>query len=334
MRGPGRGRVTALDHIGVAVKDPRQRLPFWADLLGMELARTEDVPTEGVRTWFLEMGESHLELLEPTSETSPIAKHLEKRGEGIAHMALRVDDLDAMVARLAARGVNLLPPGVRQGAGGAKVAFLHPKDTGGVLVELSQHGADGHGHGQGHGAGLEEFGLHGHGHEHGTHGHLHDHEHGHVHDDDEDEHDHDHDFEDEPPFGPGTVAVLYLREPRERLFGVLRQLDPIGCALEGIDLESWDGWVNQWARGDEGPITPSLQFFPLARVEKILADSDTADLPSFTRRFEERTGRPLVEAFGFDVDEYDEDGDDDDEDDDDDLGLRDDDGGRNGDGRR
>lgn len=309
-----RGVVTGLDHIGVAVRDPRQRLPFWVDLLGMELERTEDVPSEGVRTWFIDLGEgTHIELLEPTGETSPIAKHIEKRGEGIAHIALRVDDLDAVVARLASRGVSPLPPGVRPGAGGAKVAFLHPKDAGGVLVELSEHPA------------------------------LHDASWLRARDaaerdaypgggaDDEDEEHAAAMDDDEPPFGPGTVAVLYLRDPRERLFGVVRQLDEVGCALEGIDLDTWEPWVSQWARGEEGPITPSLLFFPLARVEKILADGDTADLPSFTRRFEERTGRPLAEAFGFEIEHGElglyEDDDDDDQDEDDDRGG-------NGHGRR
>lgn len=266
------GNVLGLDHLGVACKDPKERCTLWADLLGLPLERIEDVKSEGVRTWFLDMGGGHIELLEPTSDESPIARHIEKRGEGIAHMALRVDDLDAILARLARRGIEPLPPGVRPGAGGTKVAFLHPKATGGVLLELCEHGAGG-----AHGT-LEEV--------------------EHWGGDDEDD-----GYEIEEPFGAGTIAVLYLREPRSQVFGVLRQLDPVGVGIEGVDLESWDSWVSQWARGEEGPLTPSLAFYPLARVEKVVADSDTPDLPSFTRRFEERTGRPLAEAFGMSLEE-------------------------------
>lgn len=259
------GQVIGLDHLGVAVKDPRERLTLWADLLGLPLEKVEDVASEGVRTWFLEVGGSHVELLEPLGENSPITKHLEKRGEGIAHMALRVDSIEAMLARLASKGIQPLPPGVRTGAGGAKVAFLHPKDTGGILLELCER------------------------------------EHAEEYDEDFDD-----EFDDDEPFGPGTVAVLYLRDPRERIFGVIRQLDPVGVALEGVDLDMWDQWIAQWTRGEEGPLAPSLQFFPLARLEKILADGDGPEVPSFTRQFEERTGHPLAEAFGFDLDDEDE----------------------------
>lgn len=264
------GHVLGLDHLGVAVSDPRSRLSIWADLLGLPLDKVEAVPSEGVRTWFLDMGGGHLELLEPTSEASPIARHIATRGEGIAHLALRVDDLDAMLARFSARGIEPLPPGVRQGAGGTKVAFIHPKETGGVLLELCEHPLPEE---------IEEV---------------------------EDEEDDDLFVE---PFGPGTIAVLYLRDPREQIFGVVRQLDVVGVAMDGIDLNAWDQWVGQWARGEEGPIAPSVQFFPLGRVERILADGDGPDVPSYTRRFEERTGRPLADAFGFDDDDDDEDDD-------------------------
>jgi methylmalonyl-CoA/ethylmalonyl-CoA epimerase len=256
-----KGHVLGLDHLGVACRDPKERCILWADLLGLPLERIEDVKTEGVRTWFLDMGGGHLELLEPTSDESPVAKQIEKRGEGIAHMALRVDDIDAVLARLAARGIEPLPPGIRPGAGGAKVAFLHPKATGGVLLELCEREQD---------EAFAEF-------------------------EDDDE------FEE--PFGPGTIGIAYLREPREVVFGVVRQLDPVGIAMEGLDVQAWESWVGQWARGNDGPVAPSLQFFPLARLEKILADADTPDLPSFTRRFEERTGRALAEAFGMAIEE-------------------------------
>jgi hypothetical protein len=90
--------------------------------------------------------------------------------------------------------------------------------------------------------------------------------------------------------------VLYANEPRARLVGVVRSLDAVGVALAGLDLDAWDDWVAQWSRGERGPLTPSLQFFPLGRVEKLQADEDAPDLPSFGRRFAERTGIALTEA--------------------------------------
>lgn len=269
------GQILGLDHLGVASKDPKARMGLWADLLGLPLEKVEDVESEGVRTWFLDMGGGHLELLEPTSENSPIAKHIEKRGEGIAHLALRVDGMDALLARLAAKGIVSLPPGVRTGAGGAKVCFLHPKETGGVLLELRERDDLGH-------PDLDDEDVFDAG----------------SFDDDDDDMD--------EPFGEGTIAVLYLREPKERLFGVIHQLDSVGIAFEGVDLDSFESWVNQWTRGEDGPIAPSLQFFPMHRLEKAQADSDLADLPSFTRRFEDRTGHALAEAFGLDIDEDDD----------------------------
>ena len=136
------GRVLGIDHLGVACKDPNQRMKLWKDFLGLPLEKVEEVASEKVRTYFVNACGVHIELLEPTADDSPVAKTIEKRGEGIAHMALRVDDIEAVLGKLAANGIEPLPPGVRQGAGGAKVAFVHPKHTGGILLELcerSQH---------------------------------------------------------------------------------------------------------------------------------------------------------------------------------------------------
>ncbi len=247
-----KGRVLGLDHVGIAVRDPRQRLPLWAEALGLPLDRAEVVPTEGVRTWFLDFGGGHIELLEPLSGDSPVARALEKRGEGIHHLCLAVDDIAAALARLAAHGIEAIGGGARPGAGGCRVAFLHPKDTGGVLLELSERppGAKGNA--------IEAADAH--------------------------------------PFATGTLAVLYVKEPRARMIGAVRSLDGVGVALLGLDLDAWDDWVAQWARRERGPLTPSLQFFPLARVEKLQADDDAPDLPSFGRQFTERTGVPLLDA--------------------------------------
>ena len=130
--------MTRLDHLGIAVARIEDALPFWRDLLGLELEKIEVVPTEQVRVAFLRAGDAHVELLEPTSPDSPIAKALEKRGPGIHHVCLQVDDVAAHMAALAKASKPAMDDAPRPGAGGCQVTFLHPRLTGGVLVELSQ----------------------------------------------------------------------------------------------------------------------------------------------------------------------------------------------------
>jgi len=127
-----------LDHIGIAVGDLAQALAFYRDALGLEIEPPEEVASQRVRAHFVPVGESTLELLEPTSPDSPIAKYAEKRGPGIHHIALRVDDLHAVLDRLKARGIRLIDNEPRIGAEGALIAFVHPASTHGVLVELKQ----------------------------------------------------------------------------------------------------------------------------------------------------------------------------------------------------
>ncbi len=127
-----------LDHIGIAVADLEAALAFYRDALGLEIQPAEDVPSQKVRVHFAPVGESSLELLEATAEDSPIARFIAKRGPGIHHLTLRVDDLGAALAELRARGVRLIDESPRRGAEGALVAFIHPASTGGVLVELKQ----------------------------------------------------------------------------------------------------------------------------------------------------------------------------------------------------
>jgi LAO/AO transport system kinase len=129
-----------LDHVGVAVRRLDDRLPLWRDLLGLPLAGVEEVPGEGVRVAFLPAGRARVELVEPSGQDSPMARQIERRGEGIHHLCLEVPDLDAAIGRLRAAGVALAGEGGRSGAEGAKVAFLHPRGTGGVLVELRSRG--------------------------------------------------------------------------------------------------------------------------------------------------------------------------------------------------
>jgi methylmalonyl-CoA epimerase len=126
-----------IDHIGIAVNSLAEAVPVWTALLGENPAGEEEVPAEGVRVAFFGRGPGRVELLEPTGDDSPIARHLARRGAGVHHVCLAVDDLRSALARAEAAGLELLPPGVRKGAGSREVAFLHPRSAGGVLIELS-----------------------------------------------------------------------------------------------------------------------------------------------------------------------------------------------------
>ncbi|MBQ6910095.1 MAG: methylmalonyl-CoA epimerase [Synergistaceae bacterium] len=129
-----------IDHIGIAVKNIDEALKFWQDTLGVKCTGVEEVADQKVKTAFLPLKDSELELLEPTEPDSPIAKFMEKnngRG-GMHHVALRVENLEAALADLKAKGVRLIDEKPRKGAGGALIAFIHPAATGGVLLELSQ----------------------------------------------------------------------------------------------------------------------------------------------------------------------------------------------------
>lgn len=127
-----------INHIGIAVNNIENALPFYRDMLGMSFEGTEEVAEQKVRVAFLQVGESRIELLEPTAPDSPVAKFLEKNGEGIHHLAYEVDDIKTALADLKQKGVRLIDESPRQGAHGAKIAFLHPRASGGVLTELCQ----------------------------------------------------------------------------------------------------------------------------------------------------------------------------------------------------
>ena len=130
-----------LDHVGIAVKDLSTALAFYRDALGLEIEAPEEVLSQRVRAHFVPVGESKLELLEATAPDSAIAKYIEKRGPGLHHITLRVDDIRAALAQLRARGARLVDEEPRPGAEGALIAFVHPTATGGVLVELKQSAA-------------------------------------------------------------------------------------------------------------------------------------------------------------------------------------------------
>jgi methylmalonyl-CoA/ethylmalonyl-CoA epimerase len=129
-----------LDHIGIAVANVEEALAFYRDALGLEIEAPEDVATQRVRAHFIPAGEAALELLEATAPDSPIAKFVEKRGPGLHHITLRVEDIRAALAQLKARGVRLIDDEPRPGAHGSLVAFIHPSSAHGVLVELKQAG--------------------------------------------------------------------------------------------------------------------------------------------------------------------------------------------------
>lgn len=237
--------ITKIDHVGIAVSSLEGRLPFWAQALGLEVSGMETVESERVKVAFLPVGSSRIELLEPTDESSTITRHLERRGEGIHHLTFAVTDIDALLQRLGEGGVEVLGGGARPGAEGSRVAFLHPRSTGGVLVELVER--------------IRRRSV-------------------------------------DTAIRPGCPVLVYLREPQEKMWGVLCRLDAAGVVIEGIDLASFDDWVAQIERGEESVVGPSELFVPMGRIEKILLDRSSGHLPSLAERFERRIGRSVQEV--------------------------------------
>ena len=130
--------LMVVDHIGIAVKSIQESLKFWELTLGIKCVGVEEVVEQKVKTAFLPIKDTEVELLEGTSEDSPVSKFIEKKGEGIHHLAIRVDNIDEALKELKSKGVRLIDEQPRMGAGGALIAFIHPAATGGVLLELSQ----------------------------------------------------------------------------------------------------------------------------------------------------------------------------------------------------
>jgi hypothetical protein len=193
----------------------------------------------------LPAGRSRIELIEPLGNDSPVAKFIAARGQGIHHLSFEVVDIEAALKRLKARGVGVIGDAPRSGTEGSRVAFIHPRSTGGVLVEL-----------------VEEAGA----------------------------------KAKASDIVPGKPVLVYLREPSEKLWGILRRLDGAGVMIEGIDLTSFDDWVAQVEGGEESIVGPSVLFVPMTRVDKVLLDRDSGDLPSLAERFFRRTGRTVKEV--------------------------------------
>ncbi|HET9073127.1 MAG TPA: methylmalonyl-CoA epimerase [Solirubrobacteraceae bacterium] len=135
--------LTLIDHVGVAVEEIDAALTFYTDVLGLELVHRETVAAFGVEAALLDVGDGHVELIAPLGPDTGVAKFLAKNGPGLHHVAYRVDDIDATLARLAAAGTRLIDETPRTGIRNSRVAFLHPASSGGVLTEIVQP-AEGH----------------------------------------------------------------------------------------------------------------------------------------------------------------------------------------------
>jgi methylmalonyl-CoA epimerase len=137
-------KVSKIQHLGVAVSSIEDALNFWREGMGLELGAVEVVEDQGVKVALLPIGESRIELLEPTGDETPVGRFIAKRGQGIHHICVEVDDVAAKLEELKTRGVRLIDEQPRIGAAGALVAFIHPANTGGVLIELTQKGTGSH----------------------------------------------------------------------------------------------------------------------------------------------------------------------------------------------
>ncbi|MDY9919793.1 MULTISPECIES: methylmalonyl-CoA epimerase [Proteiniphilum] len=132
-------KITHIEHIGIAVKSIEEQLPYYEGILGLKCYNIETVEDQKVKTAFFMVGQTKIELLEPTDEESTIAKFIEKRGEGIHHIAYATENVNEALKEMENKGVRLIDKEARGGAEGLRIAFLHPKSTGGVLTELCEH---------------------------------------------------------------------------------------------------------------------------------------------------------------------------------------------------
>jgi len=131
-------KVKHIDHIGIAVKGIEQAGKFYTDILGLKIEDVENVTDQKVNVAFIPITDSEVELLESTEPDGPVAKYINARGEGVQHIAFRVEDIDKALEELKEKGVRLIDQVPRKGAGGARIAFIHPKETNGVLVEICE----------------------------------------------------------------------------------------------------------------------------------------------------------------------------------------------------
>ncbi|HMA62112.1 MAG TPA: methylmalonyl-CoA epimerase [bacterium] len=130
--------ISKINHIGIAVKSLDEQIPFYRDILKLKLEGTEEVPDQKVKVAMFQVGEVRIELLEPTSEKSPIARFIDKKGEGMHHIAYESDDIEKEIEQAADQGIQMIDKEPRDGAHNTKIAFMHPKSTGKVLTEICQ----------------------------------------------------------------------------------------------------------------------------------------------------------------------------------------------------
>jgi methylmalonyl-CoA/ethylmalonyl-CoA epimerase len=128
--------IKRIDHVAILVDDVEKTLSFWRDALGIQMTHMQEVPAEKSRIAFLPLGDSEIELVQPTTDDSGLVRYLEKRGPGMHHICLEVDDIEGMLAQLRDKGVQLINESPQTGSGGKRYAFIHPKSANGVLVEL------------------------------------------------------------------------------------------------------------------------------------------------------------------------------------------------------
>jgi methylmalonyl-CoA/ethylmalonyl-CoA epimerase len=131
-------KAIKIDHLGIAVKDVKEAETLFRDVLGLKLSRTETIEDQKVSTAIFSLGDIGVELMESTSPDGPVARFIEKRGEGIQHLAIQVDNLEKAIEELKGKGIRLIDEQPRTGASGSRIAFLHPKSTFGVLIELTE----------------------------------------------------------------------------------------------------------------------------------------------------------------------------------------------------
>ncbi len=132
-------KILKIDHIGIAAKSIGQAAPFWTDILGLPIRTQETVAEQEIAALFLPIGESEIEVLESTTQDGAIARFIRSRGEGMQHIALRVDNIDAALSELKQKGIRLIDQKPREGADGSRIAFIHPESTHGILLELVEH---------------------------------------------------------------------------------------------------------------------------------------------------------------------------------------------------
>ena len=131
-------KISHIEHLGIAVRSLDEAIPFWENVFGFKCYNIEEVADQKVKTAFFKVGQTKIELLEPTSDESPIAKFMEKHGEGIHHVAYAVEGVENALAEAESKGIRLIDKAPRKGAEGLSIAFLHPKSTGGILTELCE----------------------------------------------------------------------------------------------------------------------------------------------------------------------------------------------------